>query len=181
MYQSPECGHCQESICGGGDGKYECFHCNKKFTEDEFGDAKRERTVVVCAQCSREQVMRLVLSRLVVADQSWQTAVAAPCTGTHRCSGLASLYPTAWMGKLRTHPWLPGDGSSGCEPLNKKNLGCRRSLLHAVHELEFIPTTLEVKLVSRPLVPNHGPHHWMTLMLVTGCISIHWAWFVSRT
>jgi len=69
-----------------------------------------------------EQVMRLVLCRLVVADQSWRSAIAAGCTGTHRCSGSVNIYPTAWMGKLRTHPWLPGDGSSGCEPLNAKNL-----------------------------------------------------------
>jgi len=54
MYRCPACGHCQEMICGGGDGKYRCFHCDKKFAEHEFGEVKRERTVVVCANCGRE-------------------------------------------------------------------------------------------------------------------------------
>lgn len=54
MYQCPECGHCQENIYGGGDGKYECFHCNKQFAENEFREATRERTVVTCAKCGRE-------------------------------------------------------------------------------------------------------------------------------
>jgi len=41
-------------LCGVGDSKYQCFHCNKKFAEQEFEEAKRERTVVVCANCARE-------------------------------------------------------------------------------------------------------------------------------
>jgi len=54
MYRYRACGHCQEMICGGGDGKYRCFHCDKKFAEQKFGEAKRKRTVVVCANCGRE-------------------------------------------------------------------------------------------------------------------------------
>jgi hypothetical protein len=54
MYRCPACGNCQEMIWGGGDGKYRCVHCDRKFAEQEFGEAKRERTVVVCANCSRE-------------------------------------------------------------------------------------------------------------------------------
>lgn len=54
MYQCPECGECQDILLlAGQDGKYPCFGCNKRFTENEYREAKRERTVVVCAKCDR--------------------------------------------------------------------------------------------------------------------------------
>lgn len=54
MYRCPECGHNQDMLCGAGDDKYQCSRCGQKFSEDEFGEVKRERTVVVCAKCGRE-------------------------------------------------------------------------------------------------------------------------------
>jgi DNA-directed RNA polymerase subunit RPC12/RpoP/GNAT superfamily N-acetyltransferase len=53
MYRCPECGHTQDMICGGGEGKYQCFGCGKHFSENEFGEVKRERTAVACANCGR--------------------------------------------------------------------------------------------------------------------------------
>jgi hypothetical protein len=55
MYQCPECGDCQDMLLlASEDGKYPCFGCNKKFAEREYREAKRERTVVVCAKCDSE-------------------------------------------------------------------------------------------------------------------------------
>jgi GNAT superfamily N-acetyltransferase/DNA-directed RNA polymerase subunit RPC12/RpoP len=54
MYRCRSCGHYQEILYGGGEeGKYQCFQCGKQLAEQEFGEAKRERTVVVCASCGR--------------------------------------------------------------------------------------------------------------------------------
>jgi hypothetical protein len=69
-----------------------------------------------------EWVIRLVLSRLVISDASWRLPVSATCSGTHKCSGLVRVFPCAWMGKLRTHPWVPAEAGNACEPLNPKNL-----------------------------------------------------------
>ncbi len=54
MYRCPECGHTQDMLCSGGEGKYQCFGCGEHFSENEFGEVKRERTVVVCAKCGSE-------------------------------------------------------------------------------------------------------------------------------
>jgi hypothetical protein len=54
LYRCPECGDCQDMLSSAGDGKYQCFHCGKKFSENEFSEVKHERTVVVCANCNRE-------------------------------------------------------------------------------------------------------------------------------
>jgi GNAT superfamily N-acetyltransferase len=54
FYQCPGCGNCQDMLCGGGDGLYLCFRCQKKFHGQEFKEVRRKRTVVECAGCGRE-------------------------------------------------------------------------------------------------------------------------------
>jgi DNA-directed RNA polymerase subunit RPC12/RpoP len=99
MYRCPDCGHCQEMICGGGDGKYRCFHCNKKFGEREFRESKRERTAVVCAKCGRE--VTLLPSTFGIAGLGFI------CSGCHNY--VAVLYGTHFVNPsaVLTAKWNP--------------------------------------------------------------------------
>jgi len=54
FYRCPECGDCQDVLCGIRDETAECFACNKSSLRGAFRIVKKNRVIAQCAHCGDE-------------------------------------------------------------------------------------------------------------------------------
>src|SRR5262249_20905845 len=70
-----------------------------------------------------KQVLSFILSFAVTKDASWKSPVSAVCTRNHGCSGFVTIFPCAWLAKLKNQHWVPNtEAGRPCEPLSVRNI-----------------------------------------------------------
>lgn len=69
------------------------------------------------------KVLEFVLSYAVKQDSSWKRRAVAVCTARHSCSKAVAVYPSSWLGRLKTSRWVPSAERGGQpEPLSNRNV-----------------------------------------------------------